>query len=63
MRLATLISDFLRAEDGAITVDWVVVSAATIGLAMAITAGLGGATHDYAETVSSAMSSRGVPGF
>ena len=29
--------DFLRAEDGAVTVDWVVLCAAVVGLAVAVT--------------------------
>lgn len=32
----TLITRFLRREDGAVTVDWVVLSAAIIGLGMVV---------------------------
>lgn len=51
---------FLRDEDGAITVDWVVVTAAVVGIALAVMTVLGGATHDYSEVVSSTMATRGV---
>jgi Flp pilus assembly pilin Flp len=51
---------FTRDEDGAITVDWVVLSAAVIGLAIAMGTVVGGATDDHSDRVGSAMSTRGV---
>ena len=40
-------SRFMRAEDGAVTVDWVVLTAAVVGLAAAIVI----AIHDGSESV------------
>jgi len=53
-------SFFLRDEDGAVTVDWVVITAACVGIAVAVTTTLGTATHDYGETMGDFMSSEGV---
>ncbi|WP_425092713.1 pilus assembly protein [Tropicimonas sp. S265A] len=36
MELKTLIKDFIDQEDGAVTVDWVVLTAAIVGLAVAV---------------------------
>lgn len=39
--MAERIIAFLRTEDGAVTVDWVVLTAALVGLAIAVVAVLG----------------------
>lgn len=63
MTLAGLAGRYLGDEDGAITVDWVVITAAVVGIAIAVTVTLGGATDDYGDTVASTMSSRGVASY
>ena len=48
--------EFLRAEDGAVTVDWVVLTSAIVGLGIAVMVSVGGATSDLADKVSGAIS-------
>ncbi len=55
-RLARLVGD----ESGAITVDWVVLTAAVVGLVTAIFVTLGNDTADYSEEIGSVMSSQGI---
>jgi Flp pilus assembly pilin Flp len=54
---------FLRDEDGAVSVDWVVLTAGAMGLAIAVAISLGNSTSDQAKLISSTMSARGVPTF
>ncbi|MDJ0627840.1 MAG: hypothetical protein QNJ44_06235 [Rhodobacter sp.] len=63
MKLTTLTRAFLRDEEGAISVDWVVITAATVGIALAVMITLGGATDDYSDTVASTMSDKGVSSY
>ena len=51
---------FLRDEDGAVTIDWVVLTAAVAGLVTAIFLTLGNDTADYSEDLGNFMSSQGV---
>ncbi|WP_172296920.1 Flp family type IVb pilin [Pseudoruegeria sp. HB172150] len=60
MKLLNLINRFERDEDGAVTVDWVVLTAAIVGLGIAVLTTVGGATADYSETIGSALSEQGV---
>ena len=53
-------SSFFRDEDGAVTVDWVVITAACVGIAIAVTTTVGTGTHDYGETMGDFMSTQGV---
>ncbi len=60
MTLSKLIQNFSRDEDGAVTVDWVVLTAAIVGLGIAVLTTVGGATDDYGQTIGSHLSSQGV---
>ncbi|MGB3316802.1 MAG: hypothetical protein WBB85_20610 [Albidovulum sp.] len=51
MKLFKLAKDFNNEEDGAVTVDWVVLTAAVVGLGVAALA----AVRDGTETLSSAI--------
>lgn len=51
---------FLRDEDGAVTIDWVVITAAIVGLCISAFAWIGNDTHDYGDRVGGYMSSQGV---
>ena len=51
---------FLKDESGAVTVDWVVLTAAIVGLGIAILTSVGGGTQDLADTVSTHLSGAGV---
>ncbi len=60
MKLLNLIKTFSRDEDGAVTVDWVVLTAAIVGLGIAVLTTVGGATDDYVDKIGSHLSSQGV---
>ncbi len=60
MNLFNLIKRFERDEDGAVTVDWVVLTAAIVGLGIAVLTTVGGATDDYAVKIGSHLSSQGI---
>lgn len=51
---------FLADESGAVTVDWVVLSAAVVGLVTAIFVTLGNDTADYSESIGDHMEDLGV---
>ena len=55
-----LFNAFLKDESGAVTVDWVVLTAAIVGLGIAVLTSVGGATTDVSELISSDMGTRGI---
>jgi len=46
---------FWRREDGAVTVDWVVLSAAVVGIGTAVSASVSGGTLDLSDDVSTTL--------
>ena len=60
MKLFNLIKNFNRDEDGAVTVDWVVLTAAIVGLGIAILTTVGGSTQDYADEIGTHLDSLGI---
>ena len=60
MKLFNLINTFARDEDGAVTVDWVVLTAAIVGLGIAVLTTVGGATDDYADEIGDHLSGLGI---
>jgi len=50
-------------EDGGVSVDWVVLTAGVLGIALAVTISLGDATADYSKSISTSFDDRGVPSF
>ncbi|WP_425052560.1 hypothetical protein [Psychromarinibacter sp. S121] len=56
----TQIMKFLRDENGAVTVDWVVITAAIVGLCISAFGWIGNDTHDYGERIGDHMSTQGV---
>lgn len=50
--MKNLINAFVKDEDAAVTVDWVVLTAAVVGLAIAVAATMQSALNDAATTVS-----------
>ncbi|WP_172296918.1 Flp family type IVb pilin [Pseudoruegeria sp. HB172150] len=60
MRLFKLIKRFERDDDGAVTVDWVVLTAAIVGLGIAVLTVVGAATDDYADAVGSHLETQTV---
>ncbi len=61
MNAFKLISRFSRDESGAVTVDWVVLTAAIVGLAIGIVALVQGGVTDLAENISSGLSAITLP--
>ncbi len=55
-----LFNAFLNDESGAVTVDWVVLPAAIVGLGIAVMTTVGAATTTYADKISSHMATRSV---
>ncbi len=57
MKLFTYIKNFGRDEDGAVTVDWVVLTAAIVGLGIAVLTSVSGGTTSLADKISSELGS------
>jgi len=51
---------FAKEEDGAVTVDWVVLTSAVVGLGIAVMLAIGGATSDLADSISGAIATASV---
>ena len=57
MKLFNFIKTFGRDEDGAVTVDWVVLTAAIVGLGIAVLTSVSGGTTSLADKISSELGS------
>ncbi len=55
--MSTAIKNFLLDEDGAVTVDWVVLAAFLIGLALAVVNSIDTATEDIASEIEETLKS------
>lgn len=55
MKLFKLANTFKKDEDGAVTVDWVVLTAAIVGLGIAVLASVSGGTTTLATSISSQL--------
>jgi hypothetical protein len=53
-------SKFARSDDGAVTVDWVVMTAAVVGLGIAVLTSVSGGTTGLASTISSELTGMDV---
>ncbi|MBW6419019.1 Flp family type IVb pilin [Celeribacter sp. PS-C1] len=60
MKFFKLANRFKRDEDGAVTVDWVVLTSAVVGLAIAVLATVQKGTLALGNTISSDLVSRTV---
>ena len=56
MKLINFFNRFKKDEDGAVTVDWVVLTAAIVGLGIAVLPSVSGGTTSLADKVSSSLS-------
>ena len=52
--------NFLKNEDGAVTVDWVVLTAAIVGLGIAVMASVGDGTTKLSDTISSNLATQTI---
>ncbi len=60
MKLFKLFNNFKRDEDGAVTVDWVVLTAAIVGLGIAVLTSVAGGTTNLAGDISSNLASQTI---
>ena len=60
MKMLKFVKLFAKDEDGAVTVDWVVLTAAIVGLGIAVLTSVGGGTTTLAGKVSSHMATQSV---
>lgn len=56
MKLFANIKNFAADESGAVTVDWVVLTAAIVGLGIAVIASVSGGVNSLAERISTSVS-------
>jgi len=54
--MLNFIKNFRNDEDGAVTVDWVVLTAAIVGLGIAVLTSVGGGTTALGDKISSTLS-------
>lgn len=60
MEFFKLYKRFNRQEEGAVTVDWVVLTSAVVGLGLIVLAAVRGGTKQFAENISKDLASRTV---
>ena len=60
MKLFNLINQFKADEDGAVTVDWVVLTAAIVGLGIAVLTSVSGGTTGLASKISSKLNTMSI---
>jgi Flp pilus assembly pilin Flp len=60
MNLVEMIKTFKADEDGAVTVDWVVLTAAVVGLGIAVMTSVSGGTTSLADKISSTLSGMSI---
>lgn len=58
--MINFIKNFSKDEDGAVTVDWVVLTAAIVGLGIAVLAAVGGGTTSLSDKISSQLESQTI---
>ena len=51
---------FLKDESGAVTVDWVVLTAAVVGLGIAVLTSVSGGTTDLADAISGELATMDI---
>ncbi len=60
MKLFKIANNFKRDEDGAVTVDWVVLTAAIVGLGLAVLSSVSGGTTSLANKISGNLASQTI---
>ncbi len=60
MKLFNLIKNFKADEDGAVTVDWVVLTAAIVGLGIAVLTSVSGGTTSLAGKISGELATMSI---
>jgi Flp pilus assembly pilin Flp len=60
MKFLNLIKNFRNDDSGAVTVDWVVLTAAMVGLGIAVVATVGGGIGTMGGTIDTALSGAAI---
>ena len=60
MKLFNMIKNFRNDESGAVTVDWVVLTAAIVGLGIAVLTSVGGGVTNLSGDIAANLSTAGV---
>ena len=60
MTLFNFVKNFKNDEDGAVTVDWVVLTAAIVGLGIAVLTSVSGGTTGLANKISSNLAAQTI---
>ncbi len=55
-----MFKNFIKAEDGAVTVDWVVLTAAIVGLGIAVMASVSNGLEDLSGDIENQLTSQGI---
>ena len=55
-----MFKNFIKAEDGAVTVDWVVLTAAIVGLGIAVMASVSNGLEDLSGDIEDQLTSQGI---
>ena len=63
MNMLNTFKNFINDEDGAVTVDWVVLTAAIVGLGIAVLASVSGGVLDLSGDISSALSNTTIASY
>lgn len=63
MKLFNMIKNFRNDESGAVTVDWVVLTAAIVGLGIAVLTSVSGGVGDMSTDIANGLSSQGVKSY
>lgn len=58
MKLKNLFKSFAKNESGAVTVDWVVLTAAIVGLGIVVTTSVGGSVSTLASGIATDVASQ-----
>ena len=60
MKLFNIIKNFRNDESGAVTVDWVVLTAAIVGLGIAVLASVSGGVGNLSGDIAGQLSDQGI---
>ena len=63
MKIFNFVKTFKRDEDGTVTVDWVVLTAAIVGLGIAVLTSVSGGTTSLANKISSNLASQTIASY
>ncbi|MBP6738026.1 MAG: pilus assembly protein [Rhodobacteraceae bacterium] len=63
MKLLNIFKSFKSDESGAVTVDWVVLTAAIVGLGMVVMTTVGGGVEDLGDDIVTDLTNQSINGY